>query len=147
MISGTSKISLNLGPINGQIWTRGPRIYGLSYTKRLHKILRWKRWPRKHEKWWTGKWPAWSGGRLWHADGVRIIRIVSNRARIVPWKTEQPWCFKKLTDTKTVRLRLHASVPTLPRVRPHQPKLCLNHLNQLLPVNHLSHKKTRIFKY
>ena len=38
MISGTSKISLNLDPINGQIWTRGPRIYGF-YTKTLRKIL------------------------------------------------------------------------------------------------------------
>ena len=39
MISGTSKISLNLGPINGHFWARGPRIYGFSYTKILQKIL------------------------------------------------------------------------------------------------------------
>ena len=39
MISGTSKISLNLDPINGQIWTRGPRIYSFYYTKILQKIL------------------------------------------------------------------------------------------------------------
>ena len=29
MISGTSKISLNLGPINGHFWARGPRNYCL----------------------------------------------------------------------------------------------------------------------
>ena len=39
MISGTSKISLILGPINGHFWARGPRIYGFSYTKILQKIL------------------------------------------------------------------------------------------------------------
>ena len=39
MISGTSKMSLNIDPINGQIWTRGPRIYGFYYTKILKKIL------------------------------------------------------------------------------------------------------------
>ena len=39
MISGTSKISLILGPINGHIWARGPRIYGFSYTTILQKIL------------------------------------------------------------------------------------------------------------
>ena len=39
MISGTSKIALNLGPINGQIWTRGPRIYGFYYTEIPQKIL------------------------------------------------------------------------------------------------------------
>ena len=39
MISGTSKNSLNLGPINGQTWTRGPHIYCLYYTKILQKIL------------------------------------------------------------------------------------------------------------
>ena len=32
-------MSLNLGPINGQIWTRGPRIYGFYYTKVLQQIL------------------------------------------------------------------------------------------------------------
>ena len=30
---------LNLDPINGQIWTRAPRIYGFYYTKILQKIL------------------------------------------------------------------------------------------------------------
>ena len=35
----TSKKSLNLGPINGQIWTRGSRIYGVYYTKILQNIL------------------------------------------------------------------------------------------------------------
>ena len=39
MISGTSKISLNFDPMNGQIWTRGRRIYGFYYTKILHEIL------------------------------------------------------------------------------------------------------------
>ena len=39
MILGTSKISLNLGPINGHFWARGPRIYGFSYTKIPQKIL------------------------------------------------------------------------------------------------------------
>ena len=39
MNSGTSKISLNLVPINGQIWTRGLRFYGFYYTKILQKIL------------------------------------------------------------------------------------------------------------
>ena len=39
MISGTSKISLNIGPINGYFWARGPRIYGFSYTKIPQKIL------------------------------------------------------------------------------------------------------------
>ena len=39
MISGTSKISLNLGPINGHFWARGPRIYGFSYTKIPQQIL------------------------------------------------------------------------------------------------------------
>ena len=39
MILGTSKISLNLGPIIGHFWARGPRIYGFSYTKILQKIL------------------------------------------------------------------------------------------------------------
>ena len=38
MISGTSKMSLNLDPSNGQIWTRGPRTYGLYYTKILQTI-------------------------------------------------------------------------------------------------------------
>ena len=52
MISGTSKSSLNLDPINGQIWTRGPRIYGLYYTKILHKILEsvWEN-PGKYYLW------------------------------------------------------------------------------------------------
>ena len=39
MILGTSKISLNLEPIIGHFWARGPRIYGFSYTKILQKIL------------------------------------------------------------------------------------------------------------
>ena len=39
MVSGTSKISLNRDPINGQIWTRGPRIYGFSYTEIPQRIL------------------------------------------------------------------------------------------------------------
>ena len=39
MIAGTSKIPLNIDPINGQIWTRGPRIFCFYYTKILHKIL------------------------------------------------------------------------------------------------------------
>ena len=39
MIYGTSKFSLNLDPINGKIWTRGPRIYGFYYTKTPQTIL------------------------------------------------------------------------------------------------------------
>ena len=39
MISGTSKISSNLDPINGQIWARGPRIYSFYYSKILQKVL------------------------------------------------------------------------------------------------------------
>ena len=39
MILGTSKISLNLGPIIGHFWARGPRIYGFSYTKIPQTIL------------------------------------------------------------------------------------------------------------
>ena len=39
MISGTLQTSLNLGPINGHIWTRGPRIYGFYYTRILQKRL------------------------------------------------------------------------------------------------------------
>ena len=39
MILGTSKISLNLGPIIDHFWARGPRIYGFSYTKIPQKIL------------------------------------------------------------------------------------------------------------
>ena len=39
MISGTSKISLNLGPVIGHFWARRPCICGLSYTKILQKIL------------------------------------------------------------------------------------------------------------
>ena len=39
MISGTSKISLNLGPINGLFWARGPRIYGFYYAQILQNIL------------------------------------------------------------------------------------------------------------
>ena len=39
MISGTLKISLIIGPINGHFWARGPRIYGFAYTKILQKIL------------------------------------------------------------------------------------------------------------
>ena len=39
MISGTSNNSLNLKPINGHIWARGPRIYGFSYTQILQNIL------------------------------------------------------------------------------------------------------------
>ena len=34
-----SKISLNLGPIIGHFWARGPRIYGFSYAKAPQKIL------------------------------------------------------------------------------------------------------------
>ena len=40
MILGTSKISLNLGPIIGHFWARGPRIYGFSYTKNTSKNIR-----------------------------------------------------------------------------------------------------------
>ena len=39
MISGTSKISVILGPIIGQILARRPRICGLYYTKLVQKIL------------------------------------------------------------------------------------------------------------
>ena len=39
MISVTSKKSLNLDPIDGQIWIRGPRIYGFYYIKILQQIL------------------------------------------------------------------------------------------------------------
>ena len=39
MILGTSKISLNLGPIIGHFWARRPRICGLSYTKIPQEIL------------------------------------------------------------------------------------------------------------
>ena len=39
MMPGTSKMSLNADSINGQIWARGPRIYGFYYTKILQKIL------------------------------------------------------------------------------------------------------------
>ena len=39
MISGTSKISIIIGPIIGHFWARGPRIYGFYYTKILQKIL------------------------------------------------------------------------------------------------------------
>ena len=39
MISGTSKISIIIGPIIGHFWARGPRIYGSSYTKIPQKIL------------------------------------------------------------------------------------------------------------
>ena len=39
MISGTSKISIIIGPIIGHFWARGPRIYGFSYTKIPQKIL------------------------------------------------------------------------------------------------------------
>ena len=40
MISGSSNTSLNLDPINGQIWTRGPRTYGFYYTKNASTNLR-----------------------------------------------------------------------------------------------------------
>ena len=40
MISGTSKMSLILGPINGHFWARGPRIYGFSYTKNTSNNIR-----------------------------------------------------------------------------------------------------------
>ena len=40
MILGTSKISLNLGPIIGHFWAREPRIYGFSYTKNTSKNIR-----------------------------------------------------------------------------------------------------------
>ena len=39
MILGTSKISLNLGPIIGHFWARRPCISGFPYTKLLQKIL------------------------------------------------------------------------------------------------------------
>ena len=39
MISGTSKSSLNLGPINGHFWAPGPRIYGFSYAQIPRTIL------------------------------------------------------------------------------------------------------------
>ena len=39
MMSGASRNSLNLGPIDGQTWTPGPRIYGFYYTKILQNIL------------------------------------------------------------------------------------------------------------
>ena len=39
MISGTSNISLILGPINSHFWARGRRIYGFYYTKLLQQIL------------------------------------------------------------------------------------------------------------
>ena len=35
----TEKNNLNLDPINGQIWTCGPRIHGLYYAKILQRIL------------------------------------------------------------------------------------------------------------
>ena len=52
MISGTSKTSLNLDPINGQIWTRALRIYGFYYTKILQTILEsiWEH-PGKYYLW------------------------------------------------------------------------------------------------
>ena len=52
MIAGTSKKSLNLDPINGQIWTCGPCIYGFYYTKILQKILEsiWEH-PGKYYLW------------------------------------------------------------------------------------------------
>ena len=39
MILGTSKISLNLGPINGHFWASGPCISGFSYTKIARTML------------------------------------------------------------------------------------------------------------
>ena len=39
MISGTSKMSLILEPINGHFWAHVPRICGFSYTKILQRIL------------------------------------------------------------------------------------------------------------
>ena len=52
MISGTSKSSLNLDPINGQIWTRGPHIYGFYYAQILQKTLEsiWEH-PGKYYLW------------------------------------------------------------------------------------------------
>ena len=40
MISGTSKMSLILRPINGHFWARGPNIYSFSYTKNTSKNIR-----------------------------------------------------------------------------------------------------------
>ena len=53
MISGTSKISVILGPIIGQILVHRPRICGLYYTKLLQKILEsiWEH----HGKYYTWK--------------------------------------------------------------------------------------------
>ena len=39
MILGTSKVSVNLGPINGHFWACGPRIYGFSDTEIPQKIF------------------------------------------------------------------------------------------------------------
>ena len=39
MISVTSKKSVNLDPINGQIWSRGPCINGFYYPKIISKLL------------------------------------------------------------------------------------------------------------
>ena len=39
-ISGTSNISLNVDPDNGQLWTRAPRIYGFYYTQNNTKNIR-----------------------------------------------------------------------------------------------------------
>ena len=57
MISGTSKISLNLDPINGQIWTSVPRIYGFHDTKRLQQILEslWEHPVKMFMHIWTSK--------------------------------------------------------------------------------------------
>ena len=40
MILGTSKNPVILGPINGHFWTRGPLIYGFSYTKNTSNNIR-----------------------------------------------------------------------------------------------------------
>ena len=37
-IYGTSKSSLNLDPINGQIWTRAPRIYHQNTSKSTRNL-------------------------------------------------------------------------------------------------------------
>ena len=40
MISGTSKISLNIDPIDHQIWARGLHIYGFYYAKNTSQHIR-----------------------------------------------------------------------------------------------------------
>ena len=52
MISGTSELSVNRGPINGQIWARGPCNYSFYYTKNAPEILEsiWEH-PGKYYLW------------------------------------------------------------------------------------------------